>query len=94
MVEYKFNEDAILQELKEYIDSTYDAHYAKGKIEALEEIVDDGHGIGFCAGNVKKYIKRYRKKGLPPEWRKDIIKTIHYGILLLYVHDEEHQDEN
>ncbi|MEK9954756.1 MAG: DUF3310 domain-containing protein, partial [Pelagibacteraceae bacterium] len=88
---YKFNEDKILQELKDYIDSTYNQHYATGKIQATEEIIDDGHGIGFTVGNCKKYLKRYGKKGeTPAEWRKDLLKTLHYSIIALHVHDTEH----
>ena len=31
---YKYNEDITLEELREYIDSTYDAHYSKDKFQA------------------------------------------------------------
>ena len=90
-VEYKFREDELINELKCYIDKTYDQHYAGGKIQATEDIIDDGHGTGFCIGNAKKYLKRYGKKGeSPSEWRKDIVKVLHYGLIQLYIHDLEH----
>jgi hypothetical protein len=87
-ISYKFNEKALLEELQAYIDTTYDSHYSTGKIQATEDIIDDGHGIGFCVGNAKKYLKRYGKKGESPvEWRKDLTKVLHYALITLYVHD-------
>ena len=54
MIDYKFNEDKNLNELKKHIDSTYDSHYSKEKFQATEFIVDGGHGTGFCIGNIMK----------------------------------------
>lgn len=90
-IDYKFREAELINELQLYIDKTYDQHYAGGKIQATEDIIDDGHGTGFCIGNAKKYLKRYGKKGeTPAEWRKDLIKVLHYGLIQLYIHDLEH----
>lgn len=86
---YKFNEKALLKELKDYIDSTYSQHYSSGRIQATEDIIDDGHGIGYSIGNCKKYLKRYGKKGSSDDARKDLIKNLHYGLIALYVHDLE-----
>ena len=83
---YKYNEDKILKELKEYIDATYDQHYSQGKYQATEFIIDGGHGLGFCIGNALKYLQRYGKKGKESDWEKDLMKVIHYGIIALYVH--------
>lgn len=92
MIDYKFNESKLIQELWDYVDSTYEQHYAGGKIQATEDIIDDGHGTGFCIGNAKKYLKRYGKKGeTPSEWRRDLMKVLHYTLIQLYVHDQEHQ---
>lgn len=91
MIDYKFKENEILKEVSAYVDSTYDAHYSTGKIQATESIIDDGHGTGFCMGNVGKYGRRYGKKGeTPAEWRKDLMKVIHYALIQLYIHDQEH----
>jgi len=50
-------------------------------------IFSAGHGIGFCAGDVLKYAARYgKKKGYN---REDILKALHYALLLLYRHDIE-----
>ena len=81
MSKYKFNEDIILEQLKTYIDSTYDAHYSMNKIQSTEFIFDADHGEGFCLGNVIKYAQRYGKKDGKNE--KDLLKIIHYTIILL-----------
>lgn len=94
-IEYKFRENEILNEIKAYIDGTYDEHYATGKIQATESIIDDGHGTGFCMGNVGKYGRRYGKKGeTPPEWRKDLMKVVHYTIIQMFIHDKEYANSN
>lgn len=88
-IEYKYNEDHLLNEIKRYIDSTYDAHYSKKKYQATEFIIDVGHGTGFCIGNILKYSQRYGMKGDSEDWRKDLLKVIHYAIIQLHVHDKE-----
>ena len=81
--QYKFNEDKILQTIKEHIDSTYTEHYAKNKYQATDIVVDSGHGEGFCLGNIIKYAIRYGKKeGKNPQ---DLLKIIHYAIIALNV---------
>lgn len=90
-VDYKFGENKYLQELKEYIDSTYQGHYATNKFQSTEVIIARGHGTGFCMGNVDKYANRYGKKGTREDARKDLLKVIHYALLQLYVHDSEEE---
>ena len=87
MIDYKFNEDENLNELKKHIDSTYDSHYSKEQFQATEFIVDGGHGTGFCIGNIMKYAQRYGKKGDKAQARKDLMKILHYGIIQLHIHD-------
>ena len=86
-IEYKFNEDQLIQEFKDYIDKTYSEHYAcDGQIQSLEVIFDRGHGLGFVHGNIDKYNGRYGKKeGFN---RKDLQKILHYSLLALYLHDK------
>lgn len=86
---YKYNEDVLLEELKEYIDSTYEQHYSREKFQAAEIILDCGHGTGFCLGNVMKYAQRYGKKGTPDDSRKDLMKILHYTMIALHNHDKE-----
>lgn len=82
---FKYSEDETLQELRNYIVSTYDEHYSKNKYQATEFIIDAGHGEGFCIGNIMKYAQRYGKKN--GKNRKDILKILHYGMILLHIHD-------
>ena len=84
-IDYKYSEDRILEELKKYIDSTYDEHYSQNKFQATEFIIDSGHGDGFCIGNIMKYAQRYGKKD--GYNRKDLLKVLHYGIIALHNHD-------
>ena len=87
MIQYKFNEDKIINELKEYIDKTYSEHYS-GKYQATDMIIDAGHGKGFCIGNIMKYAKRCGKKDNP---QKELQKIIHYAIIAMYVYENEKQ---
>ena len=87
MIDYKFNEDENLNELKKHIDSTYNSHYSKEQFQATEFIVDGGHGTGFCIGNIMKYAQSYGKKGDAAQARKDLMKILHYAIIQLHVHD-------
>ena len=86
---YKYSEDKVLSELKEYIDSTYDEHYSQNKYQATEFILDIGHGAGFCIGNILKYAQRYGKKGNTEDHRKDLLKVLHYAIIALHNHDNK-----
>jgi hypothetical protein len=84
-IEYKYNEDKILAELQDYIDNTYGEHYSQNKFQATEFIMDSGHGVGFCVGNIMKYAQRYGKK--EGYNRKDLLKVLHYAIMALHNHD-------
>ena len=86
---YKFNEDTNLQELKAYIDATYGEHYASDKYQATDVIIDSGHGEGFAIGNILKYAKRYGNKA--GKNRKDLLKILHYAIIMLNIHDTENK---
>ena len=86
-MDYKFNERRHIVELKEYIDGTYGEHYASDKYQATDVIIDSGHGEGFCIGNILKYAKRYGNK--EGKNRKDLLKILHYAIIMLHIHDKE-----
>ena len=86
VIDYKYNEDNAIKQLKAYIDSTYNQHYSQNKFQATEFIIDGGHGDGFCIGNIMKYAQRYgNKDGYN---RKDLMKVLHYAIIQLHVHDQ------
>lgn len=92
MIQYKRNEDKIIAGIKQYIDSTYSAHYSSS---SGRDVVDDWDDAGItkemCLGNIIKYVKRFGKKeGYNP---KDIMKIVHYSIFLLNeLQNEERQD--
>jgi len=88
MIDYKFNEPALIKEFKEYVDKTYNQHYSKTKFQASEFIYDASHGTGFNMGNVMKYAQRYGNKGTSEDARKDLMKVIHYAFLQMFVHDK------
>jgi hypothetical protein len=83
----KFDESKYLNEVKDYIVSTYDKHYSKGDVQTFELLVSSGKAEGFSLGSIMKYADRYGKKN--GHNREDLLKIIHYGILQLYVHDRE-----
>ena len=86
--QYKFNEGALIEELRRYIDATYTGHYSRNKFQSTEFISDCGHGIGFAIGNILKYAQRYGRKGNPEDHRKDLQKVLHYAIIALNEHDK------
>ena len=90
---YEFKEDVILKDIEEYIASTYDEHYANsGKIQTTAYIMSQFEdGIDFLRGNGLKYLSRYGIKA--GRNQKDLLKTIHYCILMLY-YDHYKESEN
>ena len=78
--EYKYNEDKILDSIKEYIGKTYSKNYSN-KIQTLDLIDSVGDASAFCRSNILKYASRYDKKGTP---KLDIQKIIHYAVLLYH----------
>ena len=81
-IQYKRNEDKIIQGIQAYIDATYQQHYMGSQ---NRDVVDDWEDCGIAKeafqSNIIKYAKRFGKKdGDNP---KDIMKIIHYCIFLL-----------
>ena len=89
---YKYDEDTILKELQDYISDTYNAHYSAGddKIQTLDLIEACGDGEAFCRSNILKYASRYDKKGTA---RRDIMKILHYAVLLMHFNDKNAKRE-
>lgn len=84
MVEYKFNEKRVLKDLVQYIDSTYEQHYtSESKFQATDAIIESGHGVGFCVGNILKYAWRFGKKD--GNNINDLYKAIHYAIIAIHI---------
>jgi len=97
-IDYKFNEANTIAQIKRYVDRTYERHYANGKYQATDMIIDAGHGEGFCIGNIMKYAMRYGKK--PDRFtgelkdEGDLLKIIHYAIIALHLWTEEKIKQN
>ena len=89
---WKYNEEEIVKELLEYIRGTYNQHYSAGdqKIQTLDLIEACGDGEAFCRSNILKYASRYDKKGTA---RRDIMKIMHYAVLLMNFNDKNAQRE-
>ena len=79
----KYNEEEILKEIIEYIESTYNQHYSTdGKgLQAMDIFRNMDTDKDFCQSNAIKYLIRYGKKQGRNE--KDLIKAIHYIVLLI-----------
>lgn len=85
---YKYDEGRYLEELWNYIDSTYTGHYVgENNVQALDLLFATDHGEGFCIGSALKYLSRYGKK--EGKNRKDLLKAAHYVVLALYLLDRE-----
>ena len=90
----KYNEKKVVQEVMNYIESTYTQHYSvgrDGKIQVQDLLRQLGIDKDFCQANAIKYLARYGKKN--GRNRKDLLKVIHYGIMSLYVHDLHNENK-
>lgn len=86
-IEYKYDENKSLEEIKKYIDSTYGEHYStNNNVQSMDIIIAYDRGEDFCIGNILKLASRYGKKD--GKNRKDLLKIIHYAIFLLNLNDK------
>lgn len=81
---WKYNEDVILKEIRDYLGGTYRSHYAspESKTQTLDLIESVGDAEPFCRSNALKYLSRFGKKD--GKSKQDILKAIHYCILLYH----------
>jgi len=89
---FKYNEDKHLTEALEYIKNTYDQHYNQNKkgIQVLDVWDSMNVSQAMCRGTAIKYLMRYGKK--QGKNRKDLLKAIHYIILLMHYEDKHRMD--
>ena len=79
---FKYDEDKILEEMKEYIAGTYSEHYGDQNIQIQDVFSQMNIAEAFCRGAAMKYLFRFGKKeGKNP---KDILKCMHYLCLLYH----------
>ena len=88
---YKYHEDEILADIKEYVSSTYNGHYTGTKhefrnVQTIDLMASRDLAPSFCQSNILKYGSRYGSKD--GRNKKDLMKVIHYAMLLL--HFDEH----
>ena len=81
---WKYREDVILKELREYLSGTYRSHYTsqESKTQTLDLIEGIGDAEAFCRSNAIKYLSRFGKKNGKSKF--DILKAIHYCVLLYH----------
>lgn len=88
-MEYKYNEDLILEYLNEYIANTYGQHYVgKHGIQAIDVWKSLDIDEDSFRSNIIKYALRYGHKN--GSNLKDLMKILHYTILLI---DRNHSQE-
>ena len=79
----KYQEDKSMEDLSDYVSSTYQGHYTNDNsdVQTLDLIHSVGDAESFCRSNAIKYLSRYDKKGTA---KRDILKAMHYCLLLYY----------
>ena len=88
----KYGEDKGIKDLKDYVSSTYSGHYTSknNNVQTLDLIQSVGDAESFCRSNAIKYLSRYDKKG---QAKRDILKAMHYCLLLYYFSGNQTNDE-
>ena len=81
---WQYEEDLTLKQIRDYLSSTYNAHYTskQSKTQTLDLIESIGDAEPFCRSNAIKYLSRFGKKN--GKSKQDILKAIHYCILLYH----------
>ena len=88
----KYEEDKGMKDLKDYISSTYSGHYTsdQNSTQTLDLIQSVGDAESFCRSNAIKYLARYDRKG---QAKRDILKAMHYCLLLYYFSGQTNENE-
>jgi hypothetical protein len=96
-MQWKYNEEKILKDIEEYVVSTYNGHYCGDEdgycdIQTIDLMAAKGLAAPFCQANILKYGSRYGDKdGLN---KRDLLKVIHYAMLLLHFDRHYSRTEN
>lgn len=84
--QYKYDEGTALKKITDYVNSTYGQHYVgNGDVQTVDFWESLGSLETTCRDTAIKYLARYGKKGGKNE--KDLLKAIHYIILMMYAKD-------
>jgi len=91
-LQYKYNEDINLSRIQDYINSTYGQHYVgNGDIQTVDFWESLGTLESTSRDTAIKYLARYGKKeGRNP---KDLLKAVHYILLMMYAADKENASD-
>ena len=83
-----------VKQLIDYLESTYSQHYVgDGEVQTIDYWRSLGSLETTARDTAIKYLSRFGKKS--GKNRKDLLKAMHYIILMMYVLDlEETKDEN
>ena len=91
-LQYKYNEDISMSKVLEYINGTYGQHYVgNGEIQTVDFWESLGSLETTSRDTAIKYLARYGKKSGRNE--KDLLKAIHYIILMMYAASKEQADD-
>ena len=87
---YKYHEEEILKDIESYVSGTYRGHYTGTtheyrNVQTLDLMAARDVASGFCQANILKYGSRYGSKD--GKNKKDLMKVIHYAMLLLHFDD-------
>ena len=90
-INYVYGEDKIINEIFTYIKSTYNQHYAgNDQIQTTQFIMSNCQNYEFLTGCAIKYLARFGKK--EGYNRKDVLKAIHFCVMILHYLDKKHGD--
>ena len=89
----KYNGERIIEEISRYIKGTYGEHYSTTKdgFQVQDMLRHLNIDKDFCQANAIKYLCRYGKKA--GKNRKDLLKAIHYIVLLMSSEDNNEEVE-
>ena len=87
---FKYHEEEILKDIEEYVSSTYRGHYTGTQheyrnVQTIDLMASRDLAPDFCQANILKYGSRYGSKD--GRSKKDLLKVIHYAMLLLHFDD-------
>ena len=94
---WKYNEDKILKDIQDYVTSTYKSHYCGHDteyqdVQTIDLMAAKDLAAHFCQANILKYGSRYGDKD--GRNKRDLLKVIHYAILLLHFDGHYSRQDN
>lgn len=83
---YKYKEDEIIDDFKQYINKTYNEHYkTEEEVQCFDAWIALGNSLPTFRNTAIKYLWRLGEKGDSEDERKDLMKALHYVLMCLYV---------